>query len=517
MAVVAIVLLAVLSFGSVPLLLSDTDRLSRWIAQAVPELQADVTIGSARIGWTGPIVLEDVRVVPHDGAVQPLRIGRIEGNHGLAAMLLSWGDLGRIHLGGLEGHLAFDAARTSNLVNLFKKRPAADRVARAPTRSPVRMRLETDDAVLRITGPWTLEPWVSEPITVRAALAPSAEGTTSAWTIEPVEVFADARMEPGVAHGVLAYVAPVLADATRTSGRFSLWLDNARFPVGDPAGATLSGKLAMHEVVLGPGPLVLGIFEALPGRLPAPPQVRIADESHVTFRLENQRVWHEGLEFGLPLAKPGQRLDVASSGWVSLPDNALDVMLRLPIPADLPQDRPLIAALAGKTISVGIGGELGRPAVNFNGSIRATAGEVVADLVDRLRGNVQGNPGEPRPFPRPEPPMATPARPIPVPQGAAPGTGQTPATARLPENPDGAVAGEAGNVARTPQAGDVIDLVGGMLGEVARRRAERRAAAEENPEAPPPRVGGGLLRDRLRRLAPGAAPAEPAAEPRQAP
>lgn len=113
--------------------------------------------------------------------------------------------------------------------------------------------------------------------------------------------------------------------------------------------------------------------------------------------------------------------------------------------------------------------------------------------------------------------MATPARPIPVPQGAGPGADQTPATARLPENADGAVAGEAGDVARTPQAGDVIDLVGGMLDEVARRRAERRAAAENNPEAPPPRIGGGLLRGRLRRLAPGAAPTAPAAEPRQTP
>jgi hypothetical protein len=495
----AAVFAALLGIGSVPVLLSDTARLSRLVAGATPELQADVTIGRARIGWIGPIVLEDVRVVPRDGAVEPLCITRIEGAHGLAAMLLSWGDIGRIRLTGVEGHLAFDADRQSNLVNLVVPRATGSAAPAAPRRSPVRMRLEADDAVLRITGPWTLEPWASEPITLRAALAPSPDGATSAWTVEPVEVFTDARMEPGVAQGVLAYVAPVLADAARTSGRFSLWVDGARFPVGDPDGATFSGKLAMHEVALGPGPLVLGILEALPGRLPAPPTVRVADESHVVFRLENRRVWHDGLEFGLPLAKPGQRLDVASSGWVNLADGALDVMLRLPIPADLPQDRPLISALAGKTISVGIGGVLGEPRINFNGSIRATAGEVVAELVDRLRGGVPQRAEQPRPFPRPQPPTA--AQPRPAPDQSAPPSGA--------DAGDGSVKPATG----TTQAGDVIDLVGGVLEEVARRRAERRAAEEENPAAAPPRgIGGGLLRGRLRRDAQAPAP-EPQPNP----
>lgn len=497
---------ALVGVGSVPLVLSDPARLSRIVAGAVPALRADVTIGKARFGWIGPLVLEDVRVVPHDGSVEPLRIARIEGQHGLAAMLVSWGDIGRIRLSGVEGHLAFDARRRSNLVDLVAPRETdAGAAVAGPKRSAVRMSLETDDAMLRITGPWTPEPWTSEPIRLRARLSPSDDGTTSAWTVEPVDVFADARMEPGVAQGVLAYVAPVLADATRTAGRFSLRIDGARFPVGDPGGATLAGTLAMHEVVLGPGPLVVGIFEALPGRLPAPPTVRIADESHVVFRLENERVWHEGLEFGLPLAKPGQRLDVASSGWVGVRDGAMDLTLRLPIPADLPQDRPLIAALAGRTISVGIGGELGKPRVDFNGSIRATAGDVVVDLVERLRGGSQprnGSPSSrpPAPFPMPRAPTARPipeAEPLPERAATPPGD---PSSRPAPAD------------ATAPRAGDVIDLVGGVLDEVARRRAERRGAPAGGDDGVEPARPGGLLRGSLRKLlpAPTPAPATPA-------
>ena len=401
MLLATVVGVAALGLGCVPWFLSDPARLSRLIAQAVPELQADVQIDRARIGWAGPIVLEGVRVVPRDGSTMPLSIRRIEGSHGLVAMLVSAGDLGRIRLEGMEGNLAFAADRTSNLVGLFA--PAADDsptppAARGPRHSPVRLRLETDDAVLRITGPWTAEPWVSDPIRLRAALGPAADGAHAEWTLEPVDVFTDAIMEPGVAQGVLAYIAPVLADATRTAGRFSLHLDGARLPVGRPEAGTLAGTLSMHEVVLGPGPLVSRVFASLPGRLPPPPTVLFAEEARVQFMLAEERVWHRGLEFGLPLAKPGQRLDVESSGSVGLADGSLDVTLKLPIPADLPQDRPLLAALSGKTISVGIGGQLGAPQVKFDGSIKQAAGEVVTDLLGNVLDEVKRRRAERRAF-----------------------------------------------------------------------------------------------------------------------
>ncbi len=72
------------------------------------------------------------------------------------------------------------------------------------------------------------------------------------------------------------------------------------------------------------------------------------------------------------------------------------------------------------------------------------------------------------------------------PQVAQPGTVPTPSEA-LRQVPTG----------NDPTAEQVIDLVGGVLDEVAKRRAERQAAeaAEAaNPEAVPPRRGGLLRR-----------------------
>jgi hypothetical protein len=481
-----------LGAAALPWWLSQPERLSRLVASAVPDVKGTVRFERVRLGWTGPIVLEGITLVPEDGSPPPVSIARIEGNHGLAAMLLSAGDLGRLAIDGLKVDLAFDKEHRTNLEQLFPPPPARD--AETPPsrkRAAVRLRLDVEDALVRITAPWTIEPWESEPISLRASLAPAAGGEWSEWTVEPVQLLADARMDPPVAWGVLAYIAPVLADATRTSGRFSLALDTVRLPVGDPAAGTLAGVLAMHEVVVGPGPLVDNMLNSLPGGLPKPPAIRIADESHVKFRLADRRVWHEGLEFGVPLPGPGRRLDVNSSGSVALDDRSLDLKLVLPIPADLRQDRPLLAALAGKTISLGVAGQLGAPEIVFDGSIRETAGQVAVELLDRLRGiqrrpeprrqepvpPLVAQPPQPQPQPQPQPPQPQPQPPQPQPPGSQP--------PGPPQPPEQAGNGEA-----------IVDLVGDVLQEVARRRAERRAAEAAGEAAPPRR---GRLLDRLRR------------------
>lgn len=504
----------VLGAAAVPWVLSDPNRISRLVAKAAPGLDADVSIGRATIGWAGPVVIDDVRIVPRNGARSPLAIKRIEGSHGLLTMLLSGGDLGRFRVDGLTADVVFNTDRTSNLTGLFA--PVAPAMPGGgesrPRRSPLRMRFEIDGAIATITGPWAAEPWVSDPTDIRVALAPTADGSASAWTIDKVQLLRDARLEPNVAQGVLAYIAPVMADAARTSGRFSLRLDGATFPVNAPEEARLAGVLSMHEVDMGPGPLTAKMLDALPGRLDVPRSIRVADDSEVEFHLANRRVWHKGLEFGIPLAKPGQRLDIHSSGSVGLDDKSLDLKFALPLPADLPADRPLLAALAGKSISLGIGGVLGDPQVNFDGSIRATAGGVVADLVDRLRN--PGKPAAPRPAQVPAPKwvpphkdepstapiqadaQSAPAAASPAPQGGKDDeAAQSPATTA--QRFDDLKAKLPGDVANDPSAAAVIDLVGGVLDEVAKRRAERAAANAENPQAAPPpgpRRGGRLLR-----------------------
>ena len=531
-----VAVIAVLGVGSLPWLLSSPARMSKFVADAVPALQATVRFGSVKLGWVGPLVFEDIHIVPHDGRREPASIKRVELSHGLAGILLSLGDLGRVRVEGLDATVEFDADRNSNLKGLFFPALAGPGAAARPHNGKpgaVRMQLDVVGAIVRMIGPWADDPWVSDPIHVQARLAPAADGTRSEWTVEPVQLLADARLEPAVAQGVLAYIAPVMAGATRTSGRFSLRINGATLPVGAPEGGHLSGVLAMHAVDLGPGPLAQQAIASLPFNLPIPESIRIADQSHVEFHLADRRMSHTGLAFGVPLAKPGQRLDIRSSGTVGLDDKKLDLKLELPIPADLPQDRPLLAALSGRTFSVGVGGMLGEPRIEFDGSLRANAGGVVAELIDRLRGGsgpqaARQPAGPPRPQAPPAPAWkpdasaekdsktATPAAAnpaaAPAGDGAKADAGQQ---AGAPSTADKIKSALPPDMKTDPNAAAVIDLVGGVLGEVAKRRAERQAAEAANPQQAEPPRRGRLLRRLIQPPAPPGAtpPAPPAATP----
>jgi hypothetical protein len=525
----ALLVAIVAGIAFMPWIAGTPERVTDLVATAVPELLADVKPGRVSVGWFGPIVLEDLKVVPRSGGKPPITIKRIEVSHGLGGILLTFGDLGRLRVEGLEADIEFDRDHRSNLDAILPPEPEVPVAAKprgGPRRAAVRVQLEVDDAIVRVGGPWASKPWVSDPINIRATLANNAAGLGE-WTLEPVQLLKQAELEQTVAQEVLAYIVPVLADSTRTSGRFSLRIDGARLPVGQPAAGELSGMLSMHEVVLGPGPLVENVFRSLPANLPPPPTIRIADESNIEFQLADGRVWHDGLEFGVPLGKPGQRLDVQSQGSVGLEDRSLDLTLTLPIPADLPQDRPLVAALAGKQISIGVGGELGKPEVKFDGSIKAAAGQVLVDFLDRLRDGPRPKAPDtaaPQPGPtQPGPPPPGWKPPDAAAQGAAPQDAATAPQASGTSSPREKVEEMASDAAAKagaePGTAEVIvDIVGGVLDEMARRRAERRAAEAANPnpaQTPPPRRGR-LLQRRPLAPAPETPPA-PAPAPAPAP
>lgn len=508
-AVVACLIVAVV-LVAVPGWLVSPTRVSRFLADSLPELKADITFEEAAVGWWSPLRLGGIQLRPRDGSVPPVKVRAITGNRGLAAMILSLGDLGRLAIDGLEVDLEFDADHEANIGRLFDESTVPDPVRPPrdqPQRSPLRMQLAVNEAVLRIRGPWTQETWVSNPITLLAALAPDPTGRFSEWTVTPVQILDHARMDPSVAQGILAYAAPVLADATRTSGSFSLRIDAARLPVGSPASGTLAGVLSMHAVDLGPGPLAEAMIAKLPGRLPAPPAIRVAEDSNVEFRLENRRVSHRGLAFGIPLARPGQRLDIESSGSVGIDDDTIDLKLALPIPSDLPQDRPVLAALSGKTFTVAVGGTLDKPTVNFDGSLRATAGDVVADLLDGIEKR-RAEKREPLTPPQPQAsPAPAAASPLPV-----TGDSQLPSAAEVAgrqatgEKTDSSGAASKMDrikavlppeVRQDPATDAVLETVGDMIEEIAKRRAEKAAAPGQ------PARRGGLLK---RLLAPDANP-----------
>jgi len=324
-----------------------------------------------------------------------------------------------------------------------------------------------------------------------------------------VQLLDEAVLDPAVSQGVLAYIAPILADATIVGGRFSLALESATLPVGDPGSGVVDGRLVMHEVDIGPGELVRNILAVVPIEKPSTTTLRISESSDIHFGLADRRVRHEGLTFGVPLPKTDERLDVESAGSVGIDDRSLELRLSLPLPTQMPENRPLLKALAGKKLGLSIGGTLENPEVDTDGTLRSTVEGIVGQA---LR------------------PAAAAGRETET--GTAAHANAEPTTSISPTTKLGSVGTAVAEQVRgrlppdsvDPETADaVVDLVGGILDEVGRRRAARKAAEEaaaresgESPvddEAAGPndqkesgRPRGGLLRRLFDRIDEGAAP-----------
>lgn len=503
--------LVVATVGGVPWLLSSPDTIAGLIQASLKGAETDVSVERVQVGWLRPIVVEGVSFQPRDGSPQPVSIKRVEGDRGILGMLLSLGDLGRFRVSGLEVDVVFDKNRQSNLQSLLAKKDEASGSdpARRQRRSLVSTEIDVEQAVVRITGPWTDEPWESKPIDIAMVLEPDPGFPRSRWRVGQVQLLDEAVLDPAVSQGVLAYIAPILADATIVGGRFSLALESATLPVGDPGSGVVDGRLVMHEVDIGPGELVRNILAVVPIEKPASTTLRISESSDIHFGLADRRVHHEGLTFGVPLPKTDERLDVESAGSVGIDDRSLELRLFLPLPTQMPEDRPLLKALAGKKIGLSIGGTLENPEVDTDGTLRSTVEGIVGRAL-RPAAGVARETGA----------------------GAAAHANAEPTTSSSPTTKLGSVGTAVAEQVRDrlpPDSVDaetadaVVDLVGGILDEVGRRRAARKAAEEaavresgESPvddETPRPndskesgRPRGGLLRRLFDRIDEGAAP-----------
>ena len=465
------------------------------IVRSVPNLRGDVFVGAASIGWFTPLEIRDIEFRSARSGPTPIRIGSIKGTQGLLEIIRKGGRLGLITVNDTELHLAYDENHVSNLQETVGIEPQTRQLSNQPESTPLpqqptgpldeRVRIAVKDARVRIDGPWTSTPWESDAIDVEAVLNQYTDGTKE-WALTPVTLLDHAQLNPSVAAGALAYAAPILANTTRASGEFSLVIDEARWIAGEEKKATIDGNLTLHAVDIGPGPMVAKIIAALPGQLPAPPTVRIAESSKVHFRKSDRRIRHEGLAFGIPLKTSGDRLDITSEGSVGIDDRSIDLTLSLPIPDSLPTDRPLFAALAGKTIKASVEGTLDDPKLQLDASLKRTAADVATDFIRELRNKKNQTPPEEGSGKTRATPEQQPLSPADNPGMKSPKSQKTSeekvGNAKKLDQLKGLLPTD---ISDDPTTDAVIDAVGGLLDEVAKRRAEReQMKSKESSDTP---------------------------------
>ena len=68
-------------------------------------------------------------------------------------------------------------------------------------------------------------------------------------------------VSPQVSETMLKYVAPIVAGATRTEGKFSLDLEETIVPLANPRQAQVQGRLAVHQLNVTPGPMMADLIQ----------------------------------------------------------------------------------------------------------------------------------------------------------------------------------------------------------------------------------------------------------------
>lgn len=164
----------------------------------------------------------------------------------------------------------------------------------------------------------------------------------------------------------LKFALPVLAEVTQVEGEFSIDLEGLRVPLASPQTGETAGKIGVHSIQLGPGPLVeqfLPIIDKLRKIANADAEQRprgtlnIARESDVEFRLVDGRVFHHGLRLELP------NMTLETSGSVGF-DESLAMMAEISLSDRLRGNGPL-AELLSQPLQVPISGTLKKPKVDM--------------------------------------------------------------------------------------------------------------------------------------------------------
>ncbi|MEC7501455.1 MAG: hypothetical protein VX970_06975 [Planctomycetota bacterium] len=188
----------------------------------------------------------------------------------------------------------------------------------------------------------------------------------------------------------LQYLAPVLADATRTEGQFSIRLTRSVVPVEAPEAATLEGTLTIHEAQIRPGPVTEQIatiaaqVDAIINRRPTPndPVLKI-DPQEVPFRMVAGRIEHHQFEIEIG------DVVVRTSGSVGL-DQTLDLVAEIPILQKWVDRDPILRGLAGQTLKLPIRGTVQNPKIDPKAigklskqMLQGTANGFLNDAIDR--------------------------------------------------------------------------------------------------------------------------------------
>lgn len=207
------------------------------------------------------------------------------------------------------------------------------------------------------------------------------------------------RITPELCRGWLKYVAPLLADATRAEGKFSLDLEGGTVPLLQPEGMDVGGILSIHEAQIGPGPLAMtylnlamqvkSILAGKPGQSASIDPNKgwvLLPEQQVEMRAVGGRVHHRGLSMHV------KDVVIRTEGSVGF-DQTLNLVAAIPVQDKWIEKDKLPPLFKGQTIYVPIRGHISDPKPDAQVLVELAKHVLVGGAKNLLQGKLDSGRG----------------------------------------------------------------------------------------------------------------------------
>lgn len=373
-----------LALGLLPQLLG-----TRWIYQPiVDQLAADnfrLQIASVKLRWLSPLRFEGVELSETSGQ-SLLSISEVKTDRGLLRYMLGGRKLGRIEIvrPTINVELLKDGSNLDRIIQSFDK---ANRTGRPTGKKPpaVDIAIAVRQFSAKVVGqsngnPLVVIPPLDADISYRAAEGDSHVMVAPTKVLDQVELTQE-LIEIGLGHAV-----PLIAQSLWFDGRVSMSVSEIDIPLSRPHASRGKIVLTLHEVRSGPADEnVRKLLDLVATMRQQEPQHELifVDGSQVLVSVADNRVHHEGLRFGLP--KLDNRLQMATSGFVGLEDQTLEMIIEVPVPVEHLAKRESVQKLGVPTLKLPVGGTLDKPVVRWD-ALRGEAGQLLAMMRQRIAG-----------------------------------------------------------------------------------------------------------------------------------
>lgn len=209
---------------------------------------------------------------------------------------------------------------------------------------------------------------------IRVSPSLDLRGETPVLMIPPGRIIDSVEFTPEICRNWIHYVAPVIADATAASGKFSVETEGFQVPVNAIDRATIRGSIVLHGANVGPGPLGQQLV-AITGQLkslargvsletllqnPAPAPNRswvVLPEQTVPFALQDGRIHHQNLVFQI------DDVQLRTQGSVGL-DQTMQLLTEVPVLDKWIGDNKWLAGLKGQMLQLPVSGPVRQPRID---------------------------------------------------------------------------------------------------------------------------------------------------------